>query len=47
MGIQGLGAKGAKADLEVAQAEAPKFARVNWWRDGNRKSWQHHDDTAC
>lgn len=35
MVLDNIGAKGAKADLEVAQAEAPTFAKVNWWRDGN------------
>jgi len=31
-----FGAVGSKkADVEVAQAEAPEFQKVNWWKDGN------------
>jgi hypothetical protein len=33
--LSGIGANARKADLEVAQAEAPEFERVKWWKDGN------------
>ena len=28
-----VGAKGAQAEVEVAQAEAPRFERVSWTRE--------------
>ncbi|KAL1960284.1 hypothetical protein VTO42DRAFT_8244 [Malbranchea cinnamomea] len=33
VGIANLGAKGAQAEVEVAQAEAPKFEKVDWKRE--------------
>lgn len=33
-----VGAVGSKrADVEVAQAEAPEFEKVYWWKDKNMK----------
>lgn len=30
--------KAPHTDYSFYLAEAPKFEKVNWWRDGNRKS---------
>jgi MFS family permease len=35
-GLQ-VGALAKKGDLEVAQAEAPEFEKVYWWKDPNMK----------
>jgi MFS family permease len=38
-----FGAVGSKKDaVEVAQAEAPEFERVSWWRDGNLRVLYWH-----
>lgn len=31
--IAGVGAKGAEGDVSVAQAEAPRFEKVDWKRE--------------
>ena len=37
MVLQGIGARGAKTEVEIAQAEAPQFEKVYWYRDANMR----------
>lgn len=37
VGISGVGAKGARSEVEVAQAEAPKFEHVTWYKEPNMR----------
>jgi hypothetical protein len=37
VGIAGVGAKGVRSEVEVAQAEAPRFEHVVWHKNPNMR----------
>jgi hypothetical protein len=37
VGISSVGARGARSELEVAQAEAPHFEHVVWYKEPNMR----------
>ena len=47
MVLQSIGAKAAKADVQVAQAEAPRFEHVTWYHDANLRKLYFWSAILC